>query len=321
MKIFAKISIALIPVLLLSEGCTNLSSFPNAARAGDTVVLGMGSQDRVTKGNTQVFYTSDTAPSTPIPISNTNIRAYIQLYGDKTSQAFSPNLATAADNFKFLHHETWETVAVIDLPLGLPVDTGKVTFVTTLPQLTPLEPTILSNYPDLNTVDVALEITGTGGTPNPFDYATTSGGALTGNLDRLRPQRQALIKPPVEDAGSLWTTTFGAVELVVDLSNATDSTGTLTENSLRIVAQDVSMFTKSKAQMTWSLNNTDLKVIYISTTGNLQYYEPRFSIVGETADFPIPPTVTSVAYYDVNGVSTTGPAKTDYAVSVFGLLP
>ena len=317
MKFFARFFAGFIPILLLNGGCTNLSVNPIAARSFDTIELGVGSSPRLTKVNTQVYFTPN--GGSPIDITN-GVRSIFKLYADKTSQVYTTTNPNITNNFKFLHHDTWQTVFVIDLP-SLPIGPGKVSFVTSVPQAMPLEPTPLANYPDLNTIQMDLEILPGTGVSNPFDYATTSGGALNGDLKLLRPQRQAEITAPIEDTGSLWPNTFGAIEFVVDLSAATDSTGNLTEDSLRVVSEDVSTFTKSKAQMTWHLDNTDLKVIYISTSGKLQYYEPRFSIVGETADFPTPPTITSVAYYDINGMPAIGPSTTDYAVDVFGVLP
>lgn len=314
-----KLLIGLVPILVINSGCTNLTTFPSAARAGDTVVLGVGSQTRMTKGNTQVFYTPQGQSAISIP--NANVRAIMKLYADKTSQAYSQTNPNVVNNFGFLHHDTWQTVIVVDLPAGLPVGPGDISFTTTVPKPVELEPTpLLDDYPDLNVVTMPLEIVAGTGVSNPFDFATTSGGSLPGNVALLRPQRQAEIRPPVADPTSAWTSTFGAIEFTVDLSGASDPGG-LTEDSIRLVAQDVSMFTKSKAQMTWALNGTDLTVIYISVTGNMQYYEPLFSIVGETADFPVNPTITAISYYDIDGNSASGPGISDYTVEVYGLLP
>jgi hypothetical protein len=305
------------PVLLVVSGCTAINPFPQAARSGDTVALAVGSQEGMTKLNTQVYFTPDSPPgSAPINITS-GVRSIFSIFADPTSTAYSKTNTNSNLNFQYLHREQGQTVIALDLPT-LPVGTGIINVTTSVPQPVPLENNPgLGAYPDLNSIDIPFEILSGTGTSNPFDYATTFGGTLTGNLLHLRPRHQALVKPPLSDFSSNWANTFGAIELVMDLPMVDDG-GTVTEDSIRVVAQNLDNFTDSRAQMTWSYDGTDLKVIFISATGKLQYYEPRFAVVGETADFTTTPVISSVNYYDVNGSPAVGPLPVDYSVQVFG---
>jgi len=312
--------IRLLPLVLLLGGCMALQPFPQAARSGDTVTLAVGSFDGMTRVNTQAFFVSDADPLTQVDLT-TGIRAVFNLYADRASPSYSTQTAFTGENFKYLHHETWETVIALDLPLGLLTGPGTITFQTTLPTPVALEPTALGNYPDLNTISIPMEILPGTGTASTFDYATTSGGVLSGSLRALRPQRQALVRPPVADTGLVWGSTYGAVEFTIALSMVDNLGGVVDENSIRLVTQDVTTFTKSKAQMTWSYDGAQLKVLFLSAPGKLQYYEPRFSIVAETAEFTSTPVINSVRYYDINGVETTiAPAITDYSVALLGVV-
>lgn len=309
----------LIAVVLVLSGCATLQPFPTAARSGDTIALGIGPLEGVIKPNTKVYFTS---ASDGIKRDITSsVRTILSLYADPTSQAYSPNFGYVPDGFKYIHKEPSETIIVIDLPLGLPTGPGNITYQTTVSQPTSLlEPGSTGPYPDLNTISLPLEILPGTGTeaPSPFEYALSSGAKLTGNLSALTPQRQARISPPVEDTLDAWST-YGAIEFSIGLPMTENGGGTVTEDSIRVVAQDVSNFTKSKASMAWSYDGSVLKIMFISPSGLLHYYEPRFSVVAETADFDSTPTVDTVKYYDINGTEIfTGPATTDYNVKVFG---
>jgi hypothetical protein len=304
--------------MTILNGCVAIQPFPNYARSGDTITLAVGSQDGMTRINTQAWFTSDASPANEIDITQ-NIRSIFKLYADRTSQMYSPDHGNADINFRYLHHEQWQTVIALDMPQGLPVGPGTVRVETAASQPQPLETGIFGPYPDVNTVSIRVEILPGIGSSNPLQYKTTYGGTLNGSYTDLQPARQALVKPPVEDPQSNWTTTYGAIELKVNLPMADVNTGTLTENNLRVVTQEVSNYTRSKLQTTWSLNGNVLTVLFISANGKIQYYEPRFSVVAQSADFSATPTLLSVSYFDVNGNVAAGPALADYSVSLAGI--
>ncbi|HFD80724.1 MAG TPA: hypothetical protein ENK05_10095 [Gammaproteobacteria bacterium] len=309
---------ALLACLTAMAGCTAIQPFPMAARAGDTITLAVGSQDGMDRSNTTVSFTSD---SDLIPVDlSPGIRSIFNLYADKASNSYSPSISNVDTNFRYLHHEPWQTVIVLDLPATLALGPGKIRVQTTAPQpVGALEPGYNGTYPDLNTVDIGMEILPGSGTSNPFRYKTVFDGTLTGNLRDLEPTRQALVRPPKTDANGQWPTPFGAIEIKMNMP-MTDMSGTgiVDDSSVRLVTQDVSMFTSSKAQASWSYDGSTFTIMFISTSGQLQYYEPRFSVMAETADFTSTPTITSIRYFDMNGNETTGPAITDYSVMLLG---
>lgn len=308
----------LLAIAMLS-GCTAIQPFPQVVRSGDTISLMVGSQSGMGKGNTQVWFTSDADTANPIDLSG-GILAFFDLYADRSSWAYSPNNADADTNFRYLHHEAWQTAVALDLPLGLPLGPGTIQVQTTVPQPKPLEAGYLDVYPDINTVDIRMEILPGDGTPNPFQYKTTFDGTLSGDLRNLKLMRQALVQPPVEDPGGLWPTTFGAIEVKLSLPMLDADGLPPTEANVRLATQSVSTYTDSRLQTTWSFDGSELTVLFLSATGNIHYYEPRFGAVAEYAYFteaPVP-SVTSARYFDSNGNEVPGPAITDYSVTLRG---
>jgi hypothetical protein len=318
MNAMSKAMFAAVLQLIVLSGCTGVNPFPLAARGGDTITLPVGSQDGMDKSNTTVSFTSD-LDATPVDLTG-NIRAIFNLYADKTSYSYSSTTQFNDDNFRYLHHEPWQTVIALDLPNGLQLGPGKVRVQTTVPQATnALEPGYTGTYPDLNTVDIGLEILPGTGSPTLFRYKTLFNGTLDSTLSDLEPGRQALVRPPVADPTNQWAATFGAIEFKVAVPMTDVSgTGIIDNTSVRLVTQDVSMFTDSNAHSSWYFDGSELTVMYISNTGQMYYYEPRFSVMAEKAEFNSVPMITSVRYFDVNGNEITGPAISDYSISLIG---
>jgi hypothetical protein len=319
MNIRVKHLFSALPILMtMLNGCIAIQPFPNYARSGDTITLAVGPQDGMNKANTQVLFTSDAAPSSPLNISS-SVRSIFNLFADRGSPVYSPN-SDAVINFGYLHREQWLTIVALDLPQDLPTGPATIQVQTTVQQPHPVEPGVWAEYPDVNTVPIRIEILPGTGAPNPLKYKTIYGGTLSGSYASVQPQRQALVKPPAEDPQGLWGTTYGAIELRISLPLTDLSGGTLTENNIRIATQDITGFTRSKLQTTWSLAGNELKVLFISSSGRIKYYEPRFSIVAENADFTATPTILSVDYFDVNGNAVNGPATTNYSISLQGVV-
>lgn len=316
---FERLFLALPMLAALLGGCVAIQPFPNYARSGDSITLAVGSQEEMTRANTQVSLISDAAPANVVDVTN-NISSIFRLYADRSSRVYAPDHSNADINFRYLHHEQWQTVIALNLPQGLPTGPATVRVQTTAPQPHPLEEGMLGPYPDVNTVSIRVEILPGVGSPNPLQYKTTYGGTLNGSYADLQPTRQALVKPPVEDPQGLWTATYGAIEMKLNLPLADVNTGTLTENNLRVVTQEISNYTRSKLQTTWALNGNVLTVLFISASGKIRYYEPRFSIVAQSADFSAAPTILSISYFDLNGNAVAGPPSADYSVSLTGVL-
>lgn len=310
--------IAILAAILFLQGCAAIQPLPQAARGGDTIALAVASQDGMNEFNTQVWFISDADPGNPIDITS-GIRSVFDIYPDKGSWAYSPNNPSADTNFRYLHREPAQTVIALDLPTGLLTGMGTIRLQTSLPRVVPLEPGYADVYPDLNNVDVRIEILPGVGSANPFSYKTTYGGTLSGDLGGLRAMRHALVRPPQEDPSGIWSSGYGAVEFKLNLVMTDLSGSGMSESNLRLFTQDVSTWTGSKPQMTWRYGNGVLTVLFISANGNIRYFEPRFGVVAENATFDSTPAIVSVRYFDLNGNQIAGPSASDYAVSLKGV--
>lgn len=124
----------ILSLFVMLAGCSGVQTFPNVARAGDTVSIAMGWQKKFNHSNTTVTIT----PSIGDPIvylpDDPAIRAIINLYPDPLSNIV---IGTALENniyFKSGYSygslinanytsgdtEWWQTVAFVDLPSNLP---------------------------------------------------------------------------------------------------------------------------------------------------------------------------------------------------------
>jgi len=129
-----KVIFSALLLLMLLTGCSGVQTFPNMARAGDTVSVGMGWQKQFNRNNTTVTIT----PSVGAPIvyqpNEPAIRAMINLYPDpvswlvvgtdtQTDSSFNSgytygNIINSV--FTDGDHDWWQTTAFIDLPDSLP---------------------------------------------------------------------------------------------------------------------------------------------------------------------------------------------------------
>ena len=286
------------------SSCTALKTFPQAARAGDTVSLALGSADGMSRANTTAAFFPDADPSTPYDITS-GIRGIFRLYADKASSIY-----TTGSNAKYIvttsGHEPWVTVMVVDLPPGLPVGPGKVHITTPASY-----PTIGS---DINDLPVSLEILPGTGVTSDLSYEFGAGGTgLTGDLTLLESQPLAQIVPLFPSTTS-WPT-YGAIELHL---SAPTTLGTVT----RVVSDDFRTVTPTSTSTVSSRDsNQDTTVILLNPTGRLRYYSPRFSLVIVDPDdtggtFASTPVINSVQYFDANGNPVAGPPVSDYSVQI-----
>jgi hypothetical protein len=288
----------------IGTGCTALNTFPQAARAGDTIALAVGSPDGMTRANTTATFTSD-ADGTPIDIT-ANIRSIFKLYSDKSSKVFEPISSTADEIVTTSGHEPWVTIVALDLPASLATGPGQIQFNTTA-----AFPTISSH---INNFPIALEILPGTGTPSDFAYELGIGATSVGNLVNLEAQQHAAAAPQFPSP-SCPCPDYGAIE--VKLNMPTSAGAGLTQDLVRVLVDDMTLQTGSGRGVNYGLSGgTDLTVIVTSPTGQLKYYEARFSVVLPSFyTFNGTPTVTSVRYFDINGNETGGPVS-DYLVSL-----
>jgi len=325
MKPINKLIILIGVIQFLTAGCTALQSFPNAARAGDTVALAIGSPDGMDKTNTTAFYVSQTDPNY-VPVTDPSypgsatqyplpLRSIFKLYADKASQQYERNNLTT-NIVSTSGHEAWVTVAAIDLPTNLPTGFGEVIFSSP----TSTYPTIGSH---IDGIPVSLEILPAAGSGTPSSYAATFpyelgvGASATGDLSTLEPQTNAVVFPVFQGHPGPYSN-YGAVELEIDLK--TSSGTALQERAVRALVDDMTPLTTSRRSVISSLksNGVDgstLKVFIISPRGTLKYYETRLTIVlNQGITFVSTPTINAVNYYNVNGGTAAGPSIAQYTV-------
>jgi len=295
--------------LLLGAGCTALNPFPRAAKMGDTVALAVGSPIGMTRANTTATFTSDVpGPTFGVPVDITSsIRAIFKLYADKASEVYQSGSNTGI-LVGSAGHEQWVTIAAIDLPItGLTVGAGNVRFNTT------------AVYPGvdihINNVDIPLEILAGTGSRQSFDYQVGNFSVVDGDLGRLEARPRAVFGPAYPSAFCPCPD-YGAIEVKVNMP--TNFGPTIPPEFVQVIEEDLTVNTASNRNVLYGLNNgEDLTVILTSLTGKLKYYEARFSVALRAASFTATPTVTSVRYFDLNGVEITGPLPTpggDYGV-------
>jgi len=294
-------------VAMTLSGCIALQTFPQAARAGDTVTLAVGSADGMSRANTTAFFVSDSNSAqydlTP------GIRGIFRLYADKAS-----SLYTAGSSTHFIvdtsGHEPWVTVMVLDLPQGLPSGTGKVHITTTATY-----PTIDSNINDL---PINLQILPGTGAPSSLSYEFGVGSSMTGNPAQLEASPLAQVMP-VFPSNTNWPN-YGAVEIKMHVPTTAGTA--LNSTQLRVLLDDMTVSNSSNLHAIYrDDSNQDLTVMLLSPIGKLRYYEPRFAIVpinnqDQVISFIGTPTITSVRFFDINGNQVAGPQVTDFVVQL-----
>jgi hypothetical protein len=296
----------LILVSLLSiglMGCTGVNVFPLAARSGDTITIPVGSPDGMNKANTEVFFTDALGAQHTL-----QIRSIVKLRPDQTSNArlFDDRIYVLA---AYNTHDSWLSVIIVDLPLGLPEGAGTVQISTTADY---------GQYqPDANNLQIGLNILQGTGASNPLEYYF--GGVNITDLAALEPASQIVFRPP----GGLVNFDFGAIEFRVNAQLRTVAGDVLPDRSMAIIAggDDKARIIDFHLQMMWDRNGDEFRVMYTSPKFPMSHMFTRFSIVvddtiGAFIETNPAPSILEVTYYDIDGIVTTGPPKEDYTVSV-----
>lgn len=130
MSAFFKLVTSLVAALIVI-GCSGTQTFPNSARAGDTVALAVGYK-HFTAENMTVTITPTVGPQVVYSPGSTSIRSIVNLYADPLSslivsdesntdvtpfaRTYSGQIKT---NFTGGSKEFWQTVVFVDLPPAL----------------------------------------------------------------------------------------------------------------------------------------------------------------------------------------------------------
>jgi len=308
-----KIRILVVVYLLVASifgvgisGCTALNTFPQAARGGDTVALALGSPDGMSRANTTAEFVSD-ADNPPVSYDLTpGIRGIFKLFADKASSIYATG-NTTRNIIDTSGHEPWITVMGVDLPQGLPEGPGVVNITTTGVDY----PTIGSH---INDISINLEILPGVGEASDLAYEFGVGTTLPGDLTTLEALPHAQVMP-VFPQGTSWPR-YGAIEMSLRVP-------TTAGTAVRVVFDDMRVTMPSSTSTMFSPRdvNQDMKVMLLNSKGKLHYYAPRFSLVlvdREDLDdsFLSTPVINSVSYYDTNGNSVAGPAKSAFNVVI-----
>jgi hypothetical protein len=303
---FFKILACGIAAIWVISGCTSITTLPTGARLGDTITVAVGSADNMTLANTTATFTP--SGGSPVPLT---IKSIVRLYPDQTAPAVSNPANSYWQLTSTSGHQPWLSVLVIDLPTsGIPApSTGFINVTTTADY-----PTIADSASD---VPIALEILTGPGSPHPLEYNIGLGATTIGNLRNIEQSHHVTVHP-TSDPSATWPT-YGAVEVTLEFT-----TDGAPPASFQLIPDDISQFTGSSRNVIHKVSGDKLVVSFISPTGLMPYYEPRFSVI------PLParaltrsppgtmptaaPVVTSVVHYDVDGNVVAGPSISEYTV-------
>ena len=299
------------------SNCVATQSFPNVARAGDTVTLAVGSTDGLNKTNITVEFYPDGDPLNPVDIT-TNVRSVMRLYPDKTSKGYwDETTGSGLETMTYLSqlslHGPWQSVVALDLPTTLPIGSGVIKIQFGAGVSTPPTTTSATN------VDIALEILPSIGSSSTFEYRKLAINSDTnlGDLSLLEQTRQVVVRTVFPDFLFGVATDIAAAEytLTVPIVDqlGTDVTNLLANEDFVVVLDDQPSLVKSQANLIWTRTGSVFKVIVVSPFGNLNANQVRFSVLlsnlplAETNDWKLSdsPILDLVKYYDVSGNEVT----------------
>lgn len=291
-------------------GCIAYSPIPTAGRAGDTIMLAVGSADGMTTANTTVNYQPD-AGGTPIDLT-ANVASILKLYPDPASPLVAGGQTQSV--FSGSGHVPWLTVMVVDLPSAMPVGTGKININTTAAYPT--------NSASVNIIPITFEILpGTGSPHNRWYNIGYSGPAwIGGDVKAAQPAHSVMVRSKYPSSAT-WPDGYGAIQLKLRFVD-----GAPPSKGFHFVADDNTPYTESRRNVSYSVSGDQLLVMYTSAYGWLSYFEPRFSIIPipvraisspPPGTMPTaPPILLSVEYYDVDGNPVSGPPIADYTITL-----
>lgn len=289
-----------VAALFILQGCAGQNTFPNTARAGDTVALGLGWQKKFTRANTTVTITpSSGSPITYLPNAPA-VRAIINLYPDPVSwmvvgtettwddagnqQQFS-NKYQNAENYGFMIENTftggdkdwWQTTAFVDLPASLPEGNATIRFRNT----------------SGNTRSSIVQIVPGAGVPAIFN-AQTNGPLQPNQLEAM--ERATNYEVSFNSAVIPYAL---EVSLTHDADHAHGGTGVAYVANPRGDVKNV----------TWSSTGTQLKVLIMPTD---------LTILNDMNDFKFYVTggITNVAISTVQAFDINGNPLADISASI-----
>jgi len=294
--------ISAILAFLSVQGCVSVQSFPSIARAGDTITLALGSVDGLTKSNLHITYTPEST-STPIDLTS-NIRNVIKVYPDRSSLISMGATTDMSLLTGFSGHAAWLDVVVVDLPESLPTGPGyfSIDFDDTVrvPNTAAIQ--------QAEGVQITTEIVSGAGMQNDFSYYYSAGAApLTGNLTKLKPQPQVLLRPKENTGYNFGSVHPAAAEYRIRIPVDGDI-ATLQDNEIHVIWDYKPGEDNKQIQTSWHRNDNVITVnVIVPTDSTLTEQMFQFSIVinplvqGNKIDVSGAPELLSYRYFDLQG--------------------
>ena len=293
-------SLTVLLVLLNLTGCTGISSFTTAARAGDTVALSLGWNKNITRQNLTVKITPAVGSPVVYGPNDPALRAVVNMYPDPASRlvvGFETNQSLGYGSAGYAgivygsatnqDRDWYETELLVDLPPSLSVGTATITLST------PAGPVMFKNGNGvLRPTSVVVDILPGTGSPNTFGAAE---GVTLG---------------------------VGAIPILLSLERGDTNTVSLNGARVPYAVQMTLAHTPGVGipwignargdtrNIMWTDDGTNLKVMVILKSGltSLNLNDFKFSVAGGVAGLALQPS--SLRAYDVNGNLLAGVGAT-----------
>jgi len=278
-------TLIILLALMSLNGCVGLNTFPQTARAGDTITIGIGlgylhggETDLMRKGTTQVIISNGGSVNyqlTNVDGGNGYVRSVFHLFPDSRSNVSNYNmwLETAT-----IAGRPFETAVVVDLPQDIPNGVYTVETVSTNGVAGTISP-FISN----------LEIVGQGGSPSEF--------LDEWGLDWGFPELENCVFGHVRFSSS--STPVGGVDLAINFDDTL-----VAASDIRVVQPQINM--GNVRNLYWSAEAGGTVHVYIlspkgvSNTDLLKFY----ILIPPGSPYPnFVPSVTKVVDLDGNSIS------------------
>lgn len=273
----------------LASGCTAVNTFPQAARAGDTVSVMIGGSEQARKETISAVLTDSAGGQYDLQAlglvrSVFNLRADGRAHGMHYSDYLSSYISWSYG------HEPVQTVLVADLPPALA--TGMATLSVGL--------NVTDNSSGANPANIRLEILPGTGSPDGFSRKSSGGGSTPADLQALEPAPNAKI---TFASGAV----IGAASLVIDVDQAVVNPDDLNvyvpESIVRGSFASPGAFGDKQRMVYWRQDGDRLYIDIIAPQGIDGRYLQVF-VVHPRGLSGLPGfTILSAAVYDINGQS------------------
>ncbi len=277
---------------VLLQGCAGVTTFPTAARPGDTVALMVGGSEQARKANVSVTLTDSAGGVWDLQALG-KVRSLFNVRPDGSAAGlYYSDFGDQQISWAAGAHEPVQTVLVIDLPSG--VATGAATLKVSLNA-----PDNGSGIADPTSLNIDI-VPGTGAS-DPIARQDPAQGSIPANFSRLEPAPYAKV------SFNNWDTKIGAASFVINFDssvlNGNDIDVYVPQATVR--QPGASFGTNTQRMVSWHQDGTHVYVDVVSPQGITPSYLQFYVITpsGTTApNF----TLASSHLYDINGNPISG---------------